>query len=77
MTVAAYPNKILFGGKDADGKAVNVDGTIDFAEKMANAIDVQMIDTNLYMSKELWLPYNARGAFGGQVHNRILQQINK
>ncbi|KAI8876946.1 Thioesterase/thiol ester dehydrase-isomerase [Backusella circina FSU 941] len=40
---------------------------------MANAIDVQMIDTNLYMSKELWLPYNARGAFGGQVIAQALR----
>ncbi|KAI8979343.1 HotDog domain-containing protein [Mycotypha africana] len=33
---------------------------------MKDAIEVQLIDTNIYKSKELWQPYRARGAFGGQ-----------
>jgi hypothetical protein len=68
MTQTKYPNKILFGNKDEQGTHVALeDDNIDFGVKMTNAIDVQMIDTNLYMSKELWLPYGSRGAFGGQV----------
>jgi hypothetical protein len=39
----------------------------DYGQQMANAVAVQEIDTNLYMSQELWLPIGARGAFGGQV----------
>ena len=39
----------------------------DYAKSIAEAVDVQEIDVNLYMSKELWLPPGARGAFGGQV----------
>ncbi|KAI8637624.1 thioesterase-like superfamily-domain-containing protein [Parasitella parasitica] len=46
---------------------------VDFALKMRNAVDVQLIDTNLYMSKELWLPWGARGAFGGQVVAQALR----
>lgn len=39
----------------------------DFSARMANAVEVQEIDSNLYISKELWLPAGARGVFGGQV----------
>ncbi|CEP16654.1 hypothetical protein [Parasitella parasitica] len=46
---------------------------VDFALKMKNAVDVQLIDTNLYMCKELWLPWGARGAFGGQVVAQALR----
>ncbi|KAI8996040.1 acyl-CoA thioesterase 8, isoform CRA_a [Gaertneriomyces semiglobifer] len=31
------------------------------------ALDLEEIDENVYRSKELWLPYGARGVFGGQV----------
>lgn len=40
---------------------------IDFSLKMKNAVEVEMIDTDLYMCKELWLPFGSRGAYGGQV----------
>lgn len=49
----------------------NTDEQVDFTSKMKRAIDVQRIDTNLYMSKELWLPYGARGVFGGQVSSPV------
>ena len=66
MPIKTYPNKILFKNtKDAGMEST--DDTVDFGVKMINAIDVQFIDTDLYMSKELWLPFGSRGAFGGQV----------
>ncbi|KAI9491530.1 HotDog domain-containing protein [Zychaea mexicana] len=45
----------------------------DYARHIAEAVDVQEIDTNLYMSKELWLPPGARGAFGGQIVAQALR----
>lgn len=39
----------------------------DYGQQLADAVDVQEIDTNLYASKQLWLPLGSRGAFGGQV----------
>jgi hypothetical protein len=67
MPVKTYPNKITFKSHQSEGKKEATDETVDFALKMRNAIDVELIDTNLYMSKELWLPFGSRGAFGGQV----------
>jgi hypothetical protein len=73
MPVRSYSNKIVFhtinsNTKDITGTKTTDHESVDFALKMTNAIDVQLIDTNLYMSKELWLPYGSRGAFGGQVN---------
>lgn len=62
MTIKSYSEAISFKSNTAE-----TEENVDFALKMKNAIDVQLIDTNLYMSKELWLPYGSRGAFGGQV----------
>ncbi|KAG2227460.1 hypothetical protein INT45_007485 [Circinella minor] len=45
----------------------------DYAKSIAEAVDVQEIDVNLYMSKELWLPPGARGAFGGQIVAQALR----
>ncbi|KAI8149925.1 HotDog domain-containing protein [Fennellomyces sp. T-0311] len=45
----------------------------DYTKHIAEAVDVQEIDTNLYMSKELWLPPGARGAFGGQIVAQALR----
>ncbi|KAI8879595.1 Thioesterase/thiol ester dehydrase-isomerase [Backusella circina FSU 941] len=75
MSQSKYPNKILFGNNtEKEGTLVALDDeNVDFGIKMTNAIDVQMIDTNLYMSKELWLPYGSRGAFGGQI---VAQALN-
>ena len=36
-------------------------------EKIASALDIEQLDTNLYRSKSLWLPSEARGVFGGYV----------
>lgn len=64
MTIKSYTEAINFKSTTTPA----ADDTVDFALKMKNAVDVQLIDTNLYMSKELWLPYGSRGAFGGQVN---------
>ncbi|KAI9483342.1 MAG: HotDog domain-containing protein [Benjaminiella poitrasii] len=58
--------------KTADIKEEGTE-TIDFALRMRNAIDVKLIDTDLYMSKELWLPFGSRGAFGGQIVAQALK----
>lgn len=47
----------------------------DFAQRIADAVEVQEIDTNLYMSKELWLPPGARGVFGGQVNKKRFKAV--
>jgi acyl-CoA thioesterase len=67
MPIKTYPNKITFRNNKEQGQKEKSDETVDFALKMKNAIDVELIDTNLYSSKELWLPFGSRGAFGGQV----------
>lgn len=73
MTINTFSNKIAFKNhKDAGTETA--EEAPDFASKMVNAIDVQLIDTNLYMSKELWLPFGSRGAFGGQVCISISNQ---
>lgn len=72
MPIVTYPNKITFKNNKDEGVKEKADEDVDFAMKMRDAIDVQLIDTNLYMSKELWLPFGSRGAFGGQVHEGFL-----
>lgn len=36
-------------------------------ETIVSALDIETLDTNLYRSKSLWLPSEARGVFGGYV----------
>lgn len=36
------------------------------------ALDVEKLETNLFRSKRLWIPVNARGVFGGQVISQAL-----
>ncbi|CAO3595536.1 unnamed protein product [Absidia cylindrospora] len=45
----------------------------DYGQHLADAVDVQEVDTNLYLSKQLWLPLGARGAFGGQIVAQALR----
>lgn len=51
------------------------DDNVDFSLKMKNAVEVEMIDTDLYMCKELWLPFGSRGAYGGQVRQTPLHYV--
>lgn len=61
-----FPSVVSFANhKDSIQKPPGELG--DYGQQLASAVDVQEIDTNLYMSRELWLPIGARGAFGGQV----------
>ncbi|CCA68825.1 probable peroxisomal acyl-coenzyme A thioester hydrolase 1 [Serendipita indica DSM 11827] len=36
-------------------------------KSIATSLEVEQLDKNLFRSKTLWLPKNARGVFGGQV----------
>ncbi|GAA6020362.1 hypothetical protein JCM8202_000039 [Rhodotorula sphaerocarpa] len=37
------------------------------AQDISNAIDLEVIDRDLYRSRELWKPSGGRGVFGGQI----------
>ncbi len=41
------------------------------------ALDVEQLDLNLYRSRNLYLPYEARGVFGGQVISQSLVAATK
>lgn len=68
MSVNDHSYALFFKNSRHDG---STDENIDYTEKLKTAIEVQMIDTNLYMSKELWLPTGGRSVFGGQVQQPI------
>lgn len=73
-----FPSVVSFANhKDSIQKPPDELG--DYGQQLANAVAVQEIDTNLYMSQELWLPIGARGAFGGQVlcNNEIPMMLSK
>lgn len=40
---------------------------IDYGLRMMNAIDVQYVDEDLYMSKELKINFTNKSIFGGQI----------
>ncbi|CAO0790252.1 unnamed protein product [Mucor circinelloides] len=71
--MSVFDSKINFRNNQDEGVIEKVQEEVDFAQKMRNAVDVQLIDTNLYMSKELWLPWGSRGAFGGQIVAQALR----
>lgn len=70
MGTTSHSNKIVFKNTLDEGQMVEEEA-IDFGQRMINSIDVQYVDTNLYLSKELWLPFGSRGAFGGQVNRAV------
>jgi hypothetical protein len=78
MPNSTFPAVISFGDnrKPIISAKYGEDDDADFAIRMANAVEVQEIDSNLYMSKELWLPAGARGVFGGQVKFRWKDEHN-
>ena len=41
------------------------------------ALDVEQLDLNLYRSRNLTLPFQARGVFGGQVVSQALVAATK
>ncbi|ORX50174.1 Thioesterase/thiol ester dehydrase-isomerase [Hesseltinella vesiculosa] len=66
MPKSIFPSVISFSNQQQPEK-IDPTSEEDFGVQIARAVDVQELDTNLYMSKELWLPIGARGAFGGQI----------
>jgi acyl-CoA thioesterase 8 len=34
-------------------------------EQISTSLEVEQIEVNLFRSKSLWLPFHARGVFGG------------
>ncbi|KAI8988837.1 thioesterase-like superfamily-domain-containing protein [Pilobolus umbonatus] len=69
MPNSTFPAVISFADKKNKQPVITTERSDaeDFGIRMTNAVEVQEIDINLYMSKELWLPVGARGAFGGQI----------
>lgn len=41
-------------------------------EEISTSLSLEQLDTNLFRSKSLWLPYRARGVFGGQVISQAI-----
>ncbi|KAG8908544.1 hypothetical protein FRB99_005904 [Tulasnella sp. 403] len=46
-------------------------------EIISAALEIEQLDVNLYRSKSLWLPSEARGVFGGQVISQALLAATK
>ena len=44
---------------------------------ISSALDVEQLDLNLYRSRNLSLPFEARGVFGGQVISQALVAATK
>ena len=44
---------------------------------ISTALDVESLDINLFRSRSLYLPYRARGVFGGQVISQGLVAATK
>ncbi|KAI8642638.1 HotDog domain-containing protein [Parasitella parasitica] len=77
MPNSTFPAVISFADKKNSTPVITAkfgdENDDDFGVRMANAVEVQEVDANLYMSKELWLPAGARGAFGGQIVAQALR----
>ncbi|THH19742.1 hypothetical protein EW146_g1508 [Bondarzewia mesenterica] len=46
-------------------------------EQISTSLEVEQLDTNLFRSKSLWLPFRARGVFGGQVISQAIVAATK
>ncbi|KAI9311127.1 HotDog domain-containing protein [Dichotomocladium elegans] len=75
MPHKVFPPVVSFGKQvpRSETSLAPANDDVDYARHIAEAVDVQEIDTNLYMSKELWLPPGARGVFGGQIVAQALR----
>jgi hypothetical protein len=58
---------VKFDTKSGEIKKDQADENADRGTLTANAIKVDRAGTDTFMSRELWLPWGFRGAFGGQV----------
>ncbi|KAI8881680.1 Thioesterase/thiol ester dehydrase-isomerase [Backusella circina FSU 941] len=57
---------VKFNTKRGEIEKVHPDENVDRGVATANAIKVDKVGTDLFMSREIWLPWGFRGAFGGQ-----------
>jgi hypothetical protein len=46
-------------------------------ERIECALEVERLDVNLYRSRSLYVPYRARGVFGGQVISQAIVSATK
>ncbi|TFY82074.1 hypothetical protein EWM64_g1939 [Hericium alpestre] len=47
------------------------------SKRISTALEVEQLDDNLFRSKELYLPFRARGVFGGQVISQAIVSATK
>ncbi|OBZ86625.1 Acyl-coenzyme A thioesterase 8 [Choanephora cucurbitarum] len=77
MPNSTFPAVVSFADKKSSTPVITAKygdaNDEDFGTRMADAVEVEEIDINLYMSKELWLPAGARGVFGGQIVAQALR----
>ena len=59
------------------GMAGPLDNSQTESWDISYALDVEQLDLNLYRSRNLTLPYQARGVFGGQVISQALLAATK
>lgn len=46
-------------------------------EQISTSLEIEQLDTNLFRSKSLWLPFRSRGVFGGQVISQAIVAATK
>ena len=46
-------------------------------EQISTSLEIEQLDTNLFRSKSLWLPFRSRGVFGGQVISQAVVAATK
>ncbi|KAI8341914.1 HotDog domain-containing protein [Chlamydoabsidia padenii] len=73
MPTSCFPAAKSFEDQSHGLIVLNETDDRSFSEKMINSIDVQEIDTNLYMSRELWRPDLSRGVYGGIIVAQALR----
>ncbi|SAL97359.1 hypothetical protein [Absidia glauca] len=73
MPTSYFPAAKSFEEQSHGNIDMNQSDYTGFSKKMINCIDVQEIDTNLYMSRELWRPTFSRGVFGGMIVAQALR----
>ncbi|KAI8072738.1 HotDog domain-containing protein [Gongronella butleri] len=67
MPTSSFPAVISFGDQQQSRVIQDRNNQDSYSKKLLNAVDVQQIDTDLFMSKQLWIPLGARGVYGGEI----------
>ncbi|ORX59377.1 Thioesterase/thiol ester dehydrase-isomerase [Hesseltinella vesiculosa] len=73
MPTTSFPAVISFGDQQLGRVTLDENNQDSYSKKLSNAVDVQEIDTNLFMSKQLWIPLGSRGVFGGEIVSQSLR----